>query len=166
MADEYPWQTYFEGFSDAYHGYVYEIDDTIDVIREFSYATSSSYAVTRCTKNFGSFNPGGDHKEDHFIRFTDDNKLIHAKRLSPDGIPFMNVGLKLFECHQGPSHRKSSAKSSKQTDAEHGYSQIPSKRRLTGTKKRGCPASILLREIIFFPEYKVSSSTSPYHITN
>lgn len=41
----------------------------------------------------------------------------------------------------------------------HDYKQAASKKRATGTKKKGCEAVIHLREILFFPDYKVCMYT-------
>lgn len=41
-------------------------------------------------------------------------------------------------------------------DADHTYKVAPKTKRLFGSKKRGCPAAVNLREVILFPEYKVS----------
>lgn len=40
-------------------------------------------------------------------------------------------------------------------DCEHSYSQENQKKRNTGSKKLGCTAAVYMREIVFFPEYKV-----------
>jgi hypothetical protein len=37
----------------------------------------------------------------------------------------------------------------------HSYSQENQKKRNTGSKKLGCTAAVYMREIVFFPEYKV-----------
>jgi hypothetical protein len=43
----------------------------------------------------------------HCVRFSDDNKVQHGSPIDLDGVPFMIVGSKLMECHQGPHRRKS-----------------------------------------------------------
>ncbi|XP_033730050.1 uncharacterized protein LOC117319322 isoform X5 [Pecten maximus] len=83
--------------------WVYDIDDAIDVIREFSYATCTSYTVTRSSRKFGEFKLG-HAKEEHVVRFKDDCKVKHNCRIPSDGTPFMIVGLRRMECHQGPPH--------------------------------------------------------------
>ena len=44
---------------------------------------------------------------------------------------------------------------SQKKDCEHSYSQENQKKRNTGSKKLGCTAAVYMREIVFFPEYKV-----------
>jgi len=40
------------------------------------------------------------------IRFKDE-KIQRGSRIYMNGVPFMIVGTRLMECHQGPSHYKS-----------------------------------------------------------
>ena len=44
--------------------------------------------------------------EAHFVRFEDDGRIVRGSRIDLDGTPFVVVGSKLMECHQGPSHIK------------------------------------------------------------
>lgn len=44
--------------------------------------------------------------EIHVIRFKDE-KIQRGSRIYMNGVPFMIVGTRLMECHQGPSHYKS-----------------------------------------------------------
>lgn len=46
--------------------------------------------------------------EIHVIRFKDE-KIQRGSRIYMNGVPFMIVGTRLMECHQGPSHYKSVA---------------------------------------------------------
>lgn len=59
---ELPWESYFQWQKSAYYGRVRECDDVNDLIREFSYSTSTSYVVVRSTKNFGNFELGESFK--------------------------------------------------------------------------------------------------------
>ena len=49
-------------------------------------------------------------------------------------------------------------------ERDHAYTSAPQKHRCVGSKKLGCPAAIYLREVVSFPEYKVSAAKtySPY----
>lgn len=44
--------------------------------------------------------------DQHFIRFHDDKKVKQGSRICTDGVPFVVLGSRLLECHQGPDHRK------------------------------------------------------------
>nr|XP_022321445.1 uncharacterized protein LOC111123426 [Crassostrea virginica] len=155
---ELPWESYFQWQKSAYYGRVRECDDVNDLIREFSYSTSTSYVVVRSTKNFGNFELGQSN-EDHLVRFEDDGRVQHGSKIESNGIPFMVIGNKLMECHQGPNHRKGSDSKNLET-TYHDYKQAASKKRATGTKKKGCEAVIHLREILFFPDYKLPKDTA------
>ena len=50
----------------------------------------------------------GQSNEDHLVRFEDDGRVQHGSKIESNGIPFMVIGNKLMECHQGPNHRKGS----------------------------------------------------------
>ncbi|XP_069107291.1 uncharacterized protein [Argopecten irradians] len=162
MADDHPWLSYFDDVdkTNPYRGIVSDIDDINDVVREFSYHTSTTYTVTRCTKNFGHFSLEQSFAGEHSVRFKDEGKVGHRCTIPSNGAPFMIVGLKLMECHQGPQHRTKVSKDTSQS-TEHGYSLMSSRKRLTGTKKKGCPAAIVMREVIHFDEYMIPCDT-PY----
>lgn len=53
---------------------------------------------------------GENSKVDHLIRFGDGGRIQHGSKIKSDGTPFMVVGSKLMECHQGPNHRKTGGK--------------------------------------------------------
>ncbi|XP_046570097.1 uncharacterized protein LOC124278436 [Haliotis rubra] len=100
------------------------------------------------------------HLQNHLLRFKDDGKVKHGSAINLNGIPFMVVGSRLMECHQGPNHRQNNP--SDHHDCDHGYTQnIPAKK-LTGSKKRGCSAAIYLREVITFPDYKLITESHHY----
>ena len=42
----------------------------------------------------------------HFIRWTDDGKIKHGTPIDVEGKPFMVMGSRLMECHQGTDHHK------------------------------------------------------------
>ncbi|XP_069108861.1 uncharacterized protein [Argopecten irradians] len=107
MADDHPWLSYFDDVDETnpYRGFVSDIEDINDVVREFSYHTSTTYTVTRCTKNFGHFSLEQSSAGEHSVRFKDEGKVGQRCTIPSNGAPFMIVGLKLMECHQGPQHR-------------------------------------------------------------
>ncbi|XP_022802847.1 uncharacterized protein LOC111340291 [Stylophora pistillata] len=70
----------------------------------------------------------------------------------------MIIGSKIFDCQHGPDRKKSEkAKSSTQKEGDHSFSGrrfLPQ-----DTIKFGCPAKILMSEVIKFPGYKILDST-------
>lgn len=41
----------------------------------------------------------------HCIRFEDDSKIEKGSKIQLNGMPFLIVGSRLMECHQGPNRR-------------------------------------------------------------
>lgn len=156
--EDFAWESYFSWQSSPFYGRVLDVEDANDLIREFSYSTSTSFVVTRSSRNFGNFSFGECNSE-HLLRFSDDGRVQRGSQITCDGVPFMVVGSKLMECHQGPNHRKST-ELNKTKASDHLYSQAANKKKVTGTKKKGCKAAIFLREVVFFPEYKPPNDTA------
>lgn len=42
----------------------------------------------------------------HVIRFEDNSQVLRGSKIDLNGVPFMVVGSRLMECHQGPTHVK------------------------------------------------------------
>jgi hypothetical protein len=42
----------------------------------------------------------------HVVRFQDDERIVRGSKINLQGVPFMIVGCKFLECHQGPKHDK------------------------------------------------------------
>jgi hypothetical protein len=60
--EESSWKSLFTEIlhEDGLYGCCASYDDTLDVVREFSYSTSTTYVITRTTKTFGSYNSEGN----------------------------------------------------------------------------------------------------------
>jgi len=57
--DVAPWSQLFTWHQADYYGYCDSIDQVDDLVQMFSYSSSTSYVVTRATKNFGHFDLTG-----------------------------------------------------------------------------------------------------------
>jgi len=81
--------------------------------------------------------------------------FFKGERLPFDGVPYMIIGSKIFDCQHGPDRKKNEkAKSSTQKEGDHPFRErrfLPQ-----DTIKFGCPAKILRSEVIKFPGYKVN----------
>ncbi|XP_070562430.1 calcium-responsive transcription factor-like [Ptychodera flava] len=74
-----------------------------------------------------------------------------------DGVPFIVVGKLVLECHQGKEKTRK-AKQAQQLNDDHG--SYKKKRFLVQpSKKIGCPAQVIMREVIRFDQFKVSSNS-------
>lgn len=57
--EEIPWCDLFVDYKSPYYGWVKDIETADSIVEEFSLATSTAYAVPRCTKSFGQFSLSG-----------------------------------------------------------------------------------------------------------
>jgi hypothetical protein len=53
--EDYPWADFFMASSNPYYGWVRDLEAAQAVVTEYSFATSTSYAIPRCTNFFGNF---------------------------------------------------------------------------------------------------------------
>ncbi|KAL5022779.1 hypothetical protein ScPMuIL_001934 [Solemya velum] len=67
------------------------------------------------------------------------------------GVPFVNLGKELRECHHGPAHSKKEMV--KKSVDDHRY--VKKRRTIQPSKKQNCQAVIRLRTIVQFPSFKV-----------
>jgi len=56
---ETDWESLFRWNDSPFFGYCDTVDDANDVVQEYSYRTSTSFTVSRSTKDFGMFNLAG-----------------------------------------------------------------------------------------------------------
>lgn len=64
------------------------------------------YTDTHLIHIFKIFLSGECDTSERLIRFADDGRVQRGSQITCDGIPFIIVGSKLMECHQGPNRRK------------------------------------------------------------
>jgi len=57
--DDVPWSELFTWQRSAYYGYCTSVEQVDELVQMFSYCSSTSYIVTRATKNFGHFHLTG-----------------------------------------------------------------------------------------------------------
>jgi hypothetical protein len=55
-----------------------------------------------CISNCIEVTVSGAGDEVHAVRFEDDGKVRRGSAIVTDGVPFIVVGSRLMECHQGP----------------------------------------------------------------
>jgi hypothetical protein len=56
---EEPWENSFSWKKDLFYGFCDTVDEANSLVKLFSYQTSTSYVVARCSRNFGHFELGG-----------------------------------------------------------------------------------------------------------
>eukprot|EP00111_Clytia_hemisphaerica_P002098 TCONS_00005899-protein len=131
------------------------VDEATIAITHFMAKTNSSFAVN---KTDGEFGKPGIKFEKHRILFEDISKEGVIKQIQFTGYPFLVTGMKRMECSHGvdrDKERKLKRKLENSTEEE--YQQRKSRSGRI-SKKMGCPASILLRDIIFFNDDKIEEN--------
>jgi len=106
-----------------------------------------------------------NHEIDHTVRYsshlstkdfgnTDINKERHKIYFNESsGIPFISLGQKRFDCHHGQRRRVKKKAKEEQVDQSN-ETPVKSRKRIA-SKKLGCPAKVIIKEMMRFPGYKV-----------
>lgn len=89
-----------------------------------------------------------------------DNTKVKRCHLNFDGIPYVIVGSRIYDCQFGVDRNLNQKRKYREAVAMKSEN-IPRRRqnRCQGSKKQNCPAVIYLREIIKFPEFVIPSNT-------
>ncbi|ELT96310.1 hypothetical protein CAPTEDRAFT_197093, partial [Capitella teleta] len=136
------WVSHFEWHSHALHGYVKSLETIFALIKDFSLSTTTKYFPRFSKKKkFGFFIPYEDDTK-HKIIFEEEEDEAKGEKINLNGIPFMVVGQKECRCRQAAET---------DTDDDHGnYCEGED------ASDQLCPAKIILREVIAFPNFKIS----------
>nr|XP_009857571.1 uncharacterized protein LOC100177403 [Ciona intestinalis] len=138
-------------------GYCESLGEADEIIRNYQEKTLTKFCVCKSGKNFGQKDW---QKSSHFISFESERGNI---RIPFDGIPFMVIGTKVLQCQHGKDSHKKSKERYKQMKERGEYPPSKKQRTLTNpTKKKDCPATIHLREVVTFPEFQMLKDTARY----
>ncbi|KAK6195731.1 hypothetical protein SNE40_001095 [Patella caerulea] len=128
-----------------------------DLIKQHELETSSKYICKKKDKDFGKEIMEMDLQA-RAVRFCDTQENA-CPPIPFDGIPFIIIGKKILECHQGID-RDLKYKEKKKLERELLHKDdINFKKRKTRhleTKKKSCPAFIKIRHIVKFPDFMVN----------
>ncbi|XP_044176187.1 uncharacterized protein LOC114973334 [Acropora millepora] len=83
------------------------------------------------------------------------------QRMKFDGIPYFVLGQKIYDCRNGKDRKKAwkqKRKEMKQKEGDHHYTKR-TKKMVQDTKKMGCPAQVIVREIMKFPQFQISTDS-------
>ncbi|KAJ7389470.1 hypothetical protein OS493_031439 [Desmophyllum pertusum] len=121
---------------DEAFGYVEDVETAYQVLREFETITTTRFC-SFYSKDFGKQDQGGQNR----IQF--------------DGCPFIIVGRKVYDCQHGVD-RHAKEKLMNQQKSGDGDHYVGPKKKLfkQTTKKLNCPATVVIRETLRFPDYK------------
>ncbi|XP_056135636.1 uncharacterized protein LOC130112333 [Lampris incognitus] len=125
-------------------------------LRQHEVDTTSKFIVQRKDKDFGVYHtitepwPACYH--------------VHweSKHIPFDGTPYIVVGRKGYDCHQGPDrHERHKSRQQELLNDHTDHLGLHKERRrlVQDTKKLGCPAAILVVHVTRFPEYKIDEDS-------
>ncbi|XP_053405313.1 uncharacterized protein LOC123553026 [Mercenaria mercenaria] len=130
------------------------IKEAEETIRQLEMRTHYKYSIVK-SDNFKLL----DGPFAHYKIFWEENSC-DASPIIFDGVPFVIVGKQRRECFHGPDRNLSKKiKRRNRKKADHPYGE-KGRKLVQPTHKRNCPAFIMLRYIIKFPEYRIHSNSS------
>ena len=139
-----------------------EVDSSI---KNHQLATNTQYYHGARTLKFGSFNIDGCQ-----VMFKDvDNDKNEVLKF--DGIPFMITGRYYLPCTHGVDtnyRQKKKLLDEKQSlpgkgsMIDHDFCTKKRRRTLQATRKKNCKATVAIREIIYFPNYKIDKDSKHF----
>nr|XP_045594154.1 uncharacterized protein LOC123755474 [Procambarus clarkii] len=99
----------------------------------------------------------------HKIFWNDgENSRIKKCHLEFDGLPYIVLGSRIYDCQYGVDRNLNHKRRYKESQMKGENLFKKRYHRVPGTKKQDCPAQIYLREIIKFPNFRITSNTEYY----
>ncbi|XP_072029210.1 uncharacterized protein [Amphiura filiformis] len=135
-------------------------EEAHNVIDEYEIRTTSRFSCYVAQKGFGCTDFYDESRKLKVLweDFQDNNTTsgMKAWRLEFDGVPYLSLSWKKFDCHHGLDRKVPHKEKRRKSEGSEG------KKRGQGTKKLGCPAKVILREVVKFPEFMISQDTHWY----
>eukprot|EP00795_Rhopilema_esculentum_P017439 gene17439-9042_t len=129
------------------------LNEAIKLVKEYENSTSNRFVSRSCPKDFGKAAVCLKGKNIHWIKSGDSKNEI---------IPYVIIGKKQLDCQYGKDQKKH-VKENRKAQQERNYPDLTKRHyRSRISKKHGCPAKIVLRDVIYFQNYKVSSDTKHF----
>ncbi|XP_045615869.1 uncharacterized protein [Procambarus clarkii] len=149
---------------------VRSLEEADQIIREHERKTKTTYALLRSTKNFGCVDVPACANDENEVRF-------ETVGVPYCGVPFFVAGLKILQCqsYRGRGGRKKKEIKIELTgsgagvigeagvgdaggddeDPMHMKPMIKKKKKAGRTHKVGCTATIIMKEVIYYPEFQL-----------
>ncbi|KAK7082024.1 hypothetical protein SK128_019166 [Halocaridina rubra] len=148
---------------------VRSLEEADQIIREHERKTRTTYALLRSTKNFGCIDVPACANDENEVRF-------ETVGVPYCGVPFFVAGLKILQCqsYRGRGGRKKKEIKIELTGSGAGVigeagvvdaggdedeplqKPLIKKKKKTGrTHKVGCTATIIMKEVIYYPEFQL-----------
>ena len=135
-------------------------------IRRYEVETNAKFSTYRKDVSFNK--PGQIEISKHKIQFEDVKESGKEQCITFTGVPFVVLGAKYLDCIYGADRNKTAREKRFQREEEMrklvvkvtGDPSLVKRRRVNqNSKKIGCPASIIVREVVFFPDFLASKDT-------
>ncbi|XP_047469997.1 zinc finger and BTB domain-containing protein 17-like isoform X1 [Penaeus chinensis] len=128
-------------------GYSLDLDRAMGAVRIHEEKTGTRYDVLRQDPHFGA---SLWNSEDCRIQWEENEKHV-GERLVFDGVPFIILGSKHLGCQYGVPNPGKNNK----------YTEWKQEQDEPSQPRRGqCPAKVVLREVIKFPDYRIDNNNS------
>eukprot|EP00794_Sanderia_malayensis_P002202 gene2202-2507_t len=132
--------------------YANTIQEALEIIRKHELQHTLRYSCYQSTKDFGNTDFRGSRHKVHW----------NNSQTPYNGVPFFILGSKYLQCQHGKDYqaaKKQSRKNKKIKDQGNDHCYRRKYTLVQDTKKFGCPAKIILQEILQFPQYKINDNT-------
>lgn len=140
--------------------YVPTLDEARNVIEAHEILTGTKYVLWRGVSGFGNNSPTPKGRR---ILWQEMRKSTDPMRhgIERDGVPFMVCGEIIYDCVHGNDTHKSwkSLYAKRIKEQEEKGTPIKTRKRISISKKVGCPARIYLKEVIRYPDYRLPKFT-------
>ncbi|XP_071549836.1 uncharacterized protein [Panulirus ornatus] len=149
---------------------VRSLEEADQIIREHERKTKTTYALLRSTKNFGCVDVPACANDENEVRF-------ETVGVPYCGVPFFVAGLKILQCqsYRGRGGRKKKEIKIELTGSGAGVigeagvgdaggddddplqtkPMVKKKKKAGRTHKVGCTATIIMKEVIYYPEFQL-----------
>ncbi|XP_028409957.1 uncharacterized protein LOC114532613 [Dendronephthya gigantea] len=142
----------------TYPVYARSLAEAEEALHRFENDTKNRYSVWRCPKDFGSSQIDVTNKRIYWQEFDIGDRIT----VKSDGVPFIMMGRKVYDCHFGKDRNVKLKEKLRLQREEIVKNETIKTRKIPPTRKLDCPAKVVFCEIIYFPDFKISTNTKYY----
>ncbi|KAG7171727.1 Zinc finger protein 26-like 12 [Homarus americanus] len=129
-------------------GYWFDVEEATRQVSLYEEKTGTRFGFQREDANFGT---GTLNNEDCRIQW-EENEKYQGERLVFDGVPFVVLGTRHLGCQYGIRNAVKKDKYIEWRKEHVGHNSPP--------RRGSCPAKVILKEVIKFPDYKIDANTN------
>nr|XP_045593393.1 zinc finger protein 37-like [Procambarus clarkii] len=130
-------------------GYWFSVEEALEQVVLHEEKTGTRYSFLRADANFGR---ATWNNEDCRIQWEESEKYPEGERLTFDGVPFVVLGTKHLGCQFGV---RNPCKKDKYLEWRKDQCE-----QISPPRRGSCPAKVVLKEVIKFPDYRIDSNTN------